>query len=203
METSTISVPTTMPDIPEIVTSQEEAAFENETVLSVKITTLWDRHVGLQRNAQGTREELREIRAGLGNALFGMKILLASPGRGGKWSEFLRQRNIARATGDRLVRAHQLSLRPPNCLTDSISETPEMAARALIRKLWPRLRAVLTTHEHVFCFVRDLSALYGESIRELRPEGVLVLKPAPEVIDSVVATDVESAEAAGEYGEVI
>ena len=127
METCTISVPTLTTDIPEVTSSQEDAAFENESALSVEITKLWDHHVSLQRNAQGTREELREIRAGLGNALFEMKVLLASPGRGGQWSAFLRERDIARATADRLVRAHQLSLRPPNCLSDSISETPEMA----------------------------------------------------------------------------
>jgi hypothetical protein len=78
-----------------------------------------------------------------------------------------------------------------------------MAARALIRKLWPRLWTVLTTQEHIFCFVRDLSALYGESIRELRPEGVLVFRPTAEPLDPVVVTDVESVEVAGEYGEVI
>jgi hypothetical protein len=78
-----------------------------------------------------------------------------------------------------------------------------VATRALIRKLWPRLRAVLTTHEHVFCFLRDLSALYGESIRELRPEGVLVFRLAAEPLDPVVVTDVESVEVAGEYRESI
>jgi hypothetical protein len=78
-----------------------------------------------------------------------------------------------------------------------------MAARALIRKLWPRLRTVLTTQEHVFCFVRDLSALYDESIRELRPEGVLVFRPVAEPLDPAPVIDVESAEVAGEYGEVI
>ena len=203
METSTIPVPTLTADDPEVTTFQNDPDFENETALSVEITKLWDHHVSLQRNAQGTREELREIRAGLGNALFGMKRLLASPGRGGQWSAFLRERNIARATADRLVRAHQLSLRQLNCVDEAIPDSPEVAARALIRKLWPRLRAVLTTHEHVFCFVRDLSALYGESIRELRPEGVLVLKPALEVRDPAPVIDVESVEVAGDYGEVI
>jgi hypothetical protein len=203
METSTIPVPTTTPDIPEVTTFQEDAGFENETALGVEIVHLWDCHVSLQRNAHATREELREIRAGLGNKLFEMKRLLASPGRGGQWSAFLRERDIARATADRLVHAHQLSLRPPNCLSDSIPETPEMAARALVRKLWPRLRAVLPTQEHFYCFVRDLSALYGESTRELRPEGVLVLRPAPEIVNSVPVIDVEAVEVTGEYGEVI
>jgi hypothetical protein len=154
MGTSTISVPTTTTDIPGVVTFQNDTDFDNETVLSVEITTLRDHHVSLQRNAHATREELPEIRAGLGNALFGMKRLLASPGRDGQWSAFLRERDIARATADRLVRAHQLSLRSPNCVDEAIPDSPEMAARALIRKLWPRLRAVLTTHEHVYCFVR-------------------------------------------------
>ena len=62
---------------------------------------------------------------------------------------------------------------------------------------------MLTTQEHFFCFVRDLTTLYGESIRELRPEGVLVLRPASEVLVPVPAIDVESVEVAGEYGEVI
>jgi hypothetical protein len=78
-----------------------------------------------------------------------------------------------------------------------------VAARALIRKLWPRLRTVLTTHEHVYCFVRDLSTLYGESIRELRPEGVLVVRPAPEVLVPAPVIDLQAVEVAGEYGEVI
>jgi hypothetical protein len=52
-------------------------------------------------------------------------------------------------------------------------------------------------------FCPDLSTLYGEPIRERRPEGVLVFRPATEPLDAVPVVDIEAAEVAGEYGEVI
>jgi hypothetical protein len=64
-----------------------------------------------------------------------------------------------------------------------------------------RLRVALATQEHVYCFVWDLTTLCGKSIRELRPNGFLVLRPAAEIGDRLV-TDVES-EVAGEYSEAI
>jgi hypothetical protein len=159
--------------------------------------------VGLQSNAHSTREELREIRAGLGKALYQMKRVLSCPGRAGKWRSFLRERNIARATGDRLVVAHKKSLRPPNCVDDPIPESPEVAARRLVRHLWPRLRAIITAREVLYYFVRDVSTMAGESGRELRPDGVFVLRPLPEIVDSVPVIDVEAVEVASQYSEVI
>jgi hypothetical protein len=55
-----------------------------------------------------------------------MKELLAKPGRDGQWSGFLRERNIPRATGDRLVARHQRSLNPDaNRLSEPVSEPTE------------------------------------------------------------------------------
>jgi hypothetical protein len=111
------------------------------------------------------------------------------------------------ATSEHVKSAHSLTDSECKCLSDASlpanPDSPEVAARALIRKLWPRLRTVLTTHEHVYCFVRNLSTLYGESIRELRPEGVLVVRPAPEVLVPAPVIDLQAVEVAGEYGEVI
>jgi hypothetical protein len=114
-----------------------------------------------------------------------MKTLLASPGRAGKWSEFLRNRNIARATADRLANSYKKSLQPPNCILESIPESPEAAARNLVRKPWPKLRPVLASQELLYCFVAGLAAIAGGTCYDLRSDGVLVFRPAPEVVDPV------------------
>jgi hypothetical protein len=197
--TGTISVPTLTTDIPEVVTLLEGGDFENETALSIDIAQLWDNHVALQSNVYATREELRTIRAGLGDALCQMKRLLASPGRGGQWSEFL-------------PKGTSLALPPIASfwlIRNLCGRRIALMTQFLTHRKWPpgiaikpsaKLRAA--TPEHVYRFVWDLTTLCGKSIRELRPNGFLVLRPAPEIGDPFPVTDLEW-EVAGEYSEAI
>jgi hypothetical protein len=70
------------------------------------------------------RGELRALGKTLGEALYFMKILLARPGRKGKWSEFLRERKIPRRSGDRLVAAYERSVRPAESCTHGAIPCP-------------------------------------------------------------------------------
>lgn len=93
-----------------------------------------------------TNQKAREIRQHLGRLLFHLKQVLANPGRDGKWSSFLKERKIPRATADRLVTRHQQSLDPDaNRLSESIPEPTEEEVQKVFSSVWPRLRRVLTT----------------------------------------------------------
>src|ERR1700676_4198889 len=89
-----------------------------QTEIGEAITNLWSAHVNAKNAARATNEELRALRARLGEQLSEMKRLLAKPGCDGQWSGFLREHDIPRATADRLVARHERSLHPDeNCVT--------------------------------------------------------------------------------------
>ena len=74
-----------------------------QTEIGEAITNLWSAHVNAKNTARATNEELRALRAKLGERLSEMKQILAKPGCDGQWSGFLREHNIPRASADRLV----------------------------------------------------------------------------------------------------
>jgi hypothetical protein len=92
---------------------------------------------------RATNEELRVLRAKLGEQLSEMKQMLAKPGRGGQWSSFLEERQIPRATADRLVARHLRSLDPDaNRLSEPVSEPTEEEVQRLFIAVWPKLGAL-------------------------------------------------------------
>jgi hypothetical protein len=81
----------------------------------------------MQGSVKDSQRELRALGKTLGEALFFMKVLLATPGRNGKWSEFLRERKIPRTSGDRLVAAYERSLSPDVNCTGGAMRVPAVA----------------------------------------------------------------------------
>jgi hypothetical protein len=143
---------------PETVKSHHE--------LGEAITNLWSMHVNAKNAARATKGELRAIRAKLGEQLLEMKTLLASPGRDGQWSGFLRERQIPRATADRLVAGHQRSLNPdPNRLSEPVSEPTKEEVQRLFIAVWPKLRRTLRSQQSVLLFVDLLISHYQHSER--------------------------------------
>ena len=130
-----------------------------QTEIGEAITNLWSAHVNAKNAARATNEELHAIRSKLGAQLSEMKKLLARPGCDGQWSGFLREHNIPRATGDRLVARHLRSLNPDeNCIGEEISEPTDEGVRKLFIAVWPKLRRTLRSRQSVDLFVRLLTA---------------------------------------------
>jgi hypothetical protein len=88
------------------------AAQSAEGRIAHDIESMWIAHHSMHSTVGEYRQELRLLGKTLGEALYNMKVLLAKPGRNGKWSEFLRERKIPRTSGDRLVNAYERSLHP-------------------------------------------------------------------------------------------
>jgi hypothetical protein len=100
--------------------------------LGEEITSLWVAHANAKIAYRVTNAELRILRAKLGEQFCRMKEVLARPGRGGQWSSFLEERQIPRATADRLVARYLRSLNPDvNCITEDIPEPTEEDVRKL------------------------------------------------------------------------
>jgi hypothetical protein len=134
-------------------------ATDPQTEIGEAITNLWSAHLNAKNTARVTNQELRTIRAKLGEQLSEMKLILSKPGRDGQWSGFLRERNIPRATADRLVERHLRSLNPDeNCATEELSEPTEEEIKKLFAAVWPKLRRTLRSRQSVDLFVRLLTA---------------------------------------------
>ena len=138
----------------------------DEAVLTAEIDDLWQDHEAYKSSIKQESQTLRALRAELGERLYGIKQLLARPGRGGQWSAWLKKRLIPRATADRLVQKHEQLLNPDNnCLTDAISEPTEEDIQKLVASVMPKLRKTLRTEASVSRFIDQLSRLLEGEIR--------------------------------------
>lgn len=170
LEVSPESPETPQPDYP-----------SQEAMLSGEIAQLWQIHNDFKTSLRQQSQNLHSLRAELGKKLAAMKALLATPGRAGKWSSWLKQNRISRATADRLVLRHERSLNPDgNCLNEAISEPTEEEIKALFDKVAPRLRRALPTPASVYRFLDLLSSSLALN-REDTEEGFIVIKPAAHV----------------------
>jgi hypothetical protein len=160
--------------LPETMDSQNE--------LGEAITNLWSAHVNAKNAARATNEELRALRAKLGEQLCRMKGVLAKPGCDGQWSGFLREHNIPRATADRLVARHQLSLIPDvNCVTEDVSDPTDEDVQRLFIAVWPKLRRTLRSQQSLQLFVDLLTSHFKSG--EPTVHEIPVVMPAAKMDD--------------------
>jgi len=132
-----------------------------------------------------TTQKAREIREHLGKLLFRLKQVLAKPGRDGRWSSFLKEHGIPRATADRLVARHQRSLdRNANRLSEATSEPTAEQVQKVFNSVWPRLRCVLVTPSSIYQFVLALASACNDPCFEVGKDGILVLRPIAEAMNS-------------------
>ena len=189
------------PQIPE--RAESARTLEDEACLTVEILQYWDIHLHYHGSMKETNQKAREVRQHLGKLLFHLKQVLAKPGRDGRWSSFLKEHGIPRATADRLVARHQRSLDPDaNRLNEATSEPTKEGVQKVFTSLWPRLRRVLVNPGSIYQFVLALASACKDSCFEDRDNGILVLKPkaestnAPHVVDVGPETE-SSARGAG------
>jgi len=150
----------------------------DEATLTSEITELWRLHTDYKGSIKSQAENLRSLRAELGKKLTEMKQSLARPGRSGQWSAWLKEREISRATADRLVNKHERSFHPElNCLNEAIQEPTEEQIQSLFGKIAPKLNRVLRTPTSVYRFIDLLASSFALDRKESE-QGFIVLKPS-------------------------
>jgi hypothetical protein len=166
-----------LPESPETGIPQPEGSVQDETALTAEIAELWRLHTDYKGSIKSQTENLRSLRSELGKLLHQMKGLLARPGRNGQWSAWLKERQISRATADRLVTKYERSLNPElNCLNEAIPEPTEEQIQMLLNKVAPKLRRVLQTPASAFCFLDLLTSSFALERKDTE-EGFVVLRP--------------------------
>ena len=166
-------------DAPISETPQADDPSQDEGVLTSKIGQLWQMHGEYQKSIKHETEQLRALRNELGKLFHQIKELLARPGRNGQWSAWLKEREIPRATADRLALRYERSLHPhANCLTESISEPTEEEIQKVFFKVLPKLRRVLRTPQGLYRFVDLLTLAFDGAGRRVTEDGILLTKPS-------------------------
>jgi hypothetical protein len=168
--------------IESVATDFTPETVESHHELGEAITNRWVAHANAKIMARATNEELRTIRTKLGEQLSEMKKLLAKPGCDGQWSGFLRERNIPRATADRLAARHLRSLgTDANRVTEEVLEPTDEDVRRLFIAVWPKLRRTLRSQQSVLLFVDLLTSHCQHSERPDRE--ILVVTPTAATFD--------------------
>jgi hypothetical protein len=165
--------------------TESATALEDGAWLTTEIMQYWEIHEHCQGSLREANHEAREVRRHLGGLLFRLKQVLAKLGRDGRWSSFLNEHGIPRATADRLVARHQRSLDPgANRLNEATSEPTAEQVQKVFKSVWPRLRRVLVTPRSIYQFVLALASACNNSCFEVGKDGTLVLRPTSEVTNS-------------------
>ena len=150
----------------------------SEAEVDAEIVRLWSAQKDHAAAARKTREELHAIRASLARHLHAMKTLLVQTGRGGRWTSYLHEHRIPRATADLYVRRHELTLVPPEKrLSEAISVPTEEDVSRFFHKLLPQMRRVLTTQSAAFSFVIELLHSVLDVDGDVLDEGVIIFRP--------------------------
>ena len=161
------------------VDSVVEAGETSESEVSAEIVRLWTAQRDHAAAARQTREDLKALRRTLAERLHEMKALLVQVGRGGRWATFLRENHIPRASADRYVKLHELTLAPPEekRLTEAISEPTDEDVLRLFRKLLPQMRRVLITQDAAFTFAVELFHGLPRLDFDVIDEGAIIFRP--------------------------
>ncbi len=175
-------VPVNQPDYADL------AAQGNEEIIAHDIACMWETHRAMQGSVKDSKMELQKLGKTLGEALFYMKVVLARPGRNGKWAEFLREKKIPRTSGDRLVNAYERSLHPDAKSTAGAIQSPTQdEVRKLCSAVWSKVSTKLSTSESVFWFIRDFALVSGA--RHEPHEGGILVFESPGEADEELSSD--------------
>jgi hypothetical protein len=179
--------------------------FRDPASLTAEICQLWEAHRRFDGEIETETIQQRAVENSLGQLLFETKRQLASPGRNGRWSRFLRDYKINRAMADRLVaryaRAHNLILKLP---MDALFEPTEVEITILFLGLWPKLERTLTTPRARFEFLRCLVDR-ASMPHSWCDRGIVIDDPSyiPTKMSEVVISEQEGIISAGRYGDVL
>ena len=173
-----------IPCQPEVTINPDHAAKAEEEIIASDIASTWRKYRQLQGSVKKSQNKLQSLGQSLGEALFGMKAMLAKPGRNGSWSQFLRKNKIPRTSGDRLVRAYERSINSGvNCTVGAIQPLTQDSVHKLCAAIWARSHKKLTSYELTYMFLCEMAVVSGTR-HEVREGGVFLfdspLETAPE-----------------------
>lgn len=177
---------------------------ENEGFVENEIDQLWLVHQCCSTAVKSEQTRQRAVGNTLGQLLYRMKAILSTPGRGGKWSKWLRERQISRASGDRWVQRYvdffHLSSESTH---EAIPEPSEAQINALFASVWPRCEKTLTTPRSRFDFLRCFFFRSG-LVYDFNERGILLYEPGFEPQrPEVVASEPQTITANDKYGDVL
>jgi hypothetical protein len=126
----------------------------DEAALAKKIGDLWSLVQFRTYRITCIKKELVVYQADLARELYRYKALLVGSGRSGKWSGFLREVKVPRATADRYVQKWENSLSPVKAISPPSTEE----ITRIVNRIKPNLLRVLTTADAVGQFMAALGA---------------------------------------------
>jgi hypothetical protein len=181
-------------------------SLDNEVFVETEIAQLWGMHQCCASDIKSEQYRQRSVANSLGQLLHRMKAILATPGRCGKWSKWLKERQIPRASADRYVNryaeAFHLSSELPH---ESIQHEPtEVEISKLFALIWPRCEKVLTTRRSRFEFLQCF--LYRSGLTyDFTENGITVYEPdfEPAGVPEIVTPPQQTECAVAEYTEVL
>jgi hypothetical protein len=137
-----------------------EYADKEEVALVKEIAQIWG---SVQLRTSVIRKNSAEraaFKVNLARELYGFKARLVGSGRLGKWSAFLRDIDMPRATADRYVQRceHLLAQVGENRPSEPVSAPTAEEVNRMVNKIKPRLLRVLTTTDAVEQFMAALEA---------------------------------------------
>jgi hypothetical protein len=179
---------------------------QNEGFVDLEISQLWMIHNCCASDIKSEQYRQRAVGNSLGELLHVMKGILASPGRMGRWSGWLKEHKIPRASADRMVNryveAFHLSSESPR---DAIEPEPtEAEIGRLFAALWGRMEKTLTTqrsrYEFLRCFLYRSGLVY-----DWREDSILAYEPGSEPVRAATAHDADSTThcLSGDSGDVL
>jgi hypothetical protein len=133
---------------------------DEEAALAEQIGQLWFSVQFRTREIRRNSKERAAFKDNLARHLHRYKALLVRMGRSGKWSAFLRDNEIPRATADRYVLRWERSLTKvvENRLAEPISPPTAEEVTRMVNRIKPKLLRVLTTADAVEQFMAVLGA---------------------------------------------
>jgi hypothetical protein len=132
----------------------------DEAALARQIGQLWGSVEFKRRGIRKSRQEIAAYQVDLARELHRYKALLVGSGRSGKWSAFLRQIEMSRATADRYVQRCERSLTQvgENRFNEAISPPTAEDLTRMVNRIKPQLLRILTTADAVEQFMAVLGA---------------------------------------------
>jgi hypothetical protein len=155
--------PTVTADDPQIPVcdTYQSVDLQDPTFLDAEIRKLWDIHKQYECGFKSERTKMLHVGNSLGELLHAAKALLATVGRSGRWSAYLRQLGINRCSADRLVarfaEAKGLTEKPPH---RAVSEPSDTEISKLAHRVLQRVESKLPSARSRYDLIRCLTYLF-------------------------------------------
>lgn len=152
----------------------------NDQFLAGEVVFQWANRESIRSTLCHQQAEMAKIDGVLSGLLYEMKKKLSHLGRNGRWSLWLRQQDIPRATADRLVLDHAEYFDLKDELPHRAEGEPlEGRVCQAAHRTSDRLENMLSTARSRMSFVKVLANLFGLGVEYGEADSVRVTMPPP------------------------